>query len=190
MGKVSMAGMKQFQKQLKKIQEQEAAAFVEACAKELAARLLAKVIKRTPVGNYSKEIEVTAKRDSKHHKKGDVYKKRVNPSGKLGGTLRRGWTSKTQEEAADGRGKQAPSAEAVKQFVDLLEIQHKGDQLRIELINPVCYASYVNYGHRTAHHKGWVEGNYMVEYSEQELQAIAPKVLEARLKEFLERYMV
>lgn len=43
--------------------------FIESCAKELAARLLAKVIKRTPVGQYPKS------------------------TGKKGGTLRRGWTA-------------------------------------------------------------------------------------------------
>lgn len=43
--------------------------FIESLAKEIAARLLRKVIKRTPVGEYPKE------------------------SGKKGGTLRRGWTT-------------------------------------------------------------------------------------------------
>ena len=76
-----MAGMKKLQKQLNKLQQSEVEAFVDSCAKELAARLLAKVIKRTPVGDYPKG------------------------SGKKGGTLRRGWTSKTHEEAAGGTGK-------------------------------------------------------------------------------------
>ncbi len=140
MGTVSITGMKQFQKKLDKIPKQETDAFIEACSKELAARLLAKVIKRTPVGDYSKEMEVTAKRDSKHHKKGDIYKKKVNPSGKLGGTLRRGWTSKTHEEAAGGRGKRVPDEEEVKRFVDSLEIRREGNLLTIEIINPVNYA--------------------------------------------------
>lgn len=190
MGKVSITGMKQLQRQLEQIPQQEADAFVEACTKELAARLLAKVIKRTPVGDYSKEITVTAKRDSKHHKKGDVYKKRANPSGKLGGTLRRGWTSNSHEEAAAGRGKKSPSQEEVTQFVDSLELRREGNLLRIEIINPVSYASYVEHGHRTANHRGWVEGTHMLEYSEQELKEIAPKVLEARLNEWLKRCMV
>lgn len=69
MGGFSVAGMKKLQKQLNKIQQGNVEAFVDACAKELAARLLAKVIKRTPVGDYSKEIEVVAKKNSKHHKK-------------------------------------------------------------------------------------------------------------------------
>lgn len=43
--------------------------FIESCAKELAARLLRKVIKRTRVGRYPSK------------------------SGKKGGTLKRGWTA-------------------------------------------------------------------------------------------------
>ena len=71
-GSFKADGLKKLQKQLNKIQQDQMQAFVEECAKELAARLLAKVIKRTPVGDYSREIEVVAKKDSKHHKKGDT----------------------------------------------------------------------------------------------------------------------
>lgn len=138
MGGFSLEGMKQLKKQMEKLQEQEANAFIEACAKELAARLLTELIRRTPVGDYSKEIEVTAKRDSKYHKRGDTYTKRVNPSGKMGGTLRRGWTSRTQEEAESGKGR--PTVQDVKAFVDSIEIQHQGNMLVIEIKNPVTYA--------------------------------------------------
>ena len=85
MGKVSAGDLKKLQQELNKIEQKDVESFISACAKELAARLLAKVIKRTPVGDYSKEITVVAKKDSKHHKAGDTYTKRVNPSGKMGG---------------------------------------------------------------------------------------------------------
>jgi len=183
MGKFSASDMKKLQKQLAKLQDKQAQAFVEACTKELAARLLAKAIKRTPVGKYWREIEVVAKRDSKYHKKGDVYTKRVNPSGKLGGTLRRGWTAKTQEEAANGRGK--PTAEQVTAFLDTLEIERKDNYLVLEIKNPVEYASYVEYGHRTANHKGWVPGQFMLTLSVDEVQKIAPKVLQSKIEKFL-----
>lgn len=179
MGGFSVAGMKKLQKQLNKIQQGNVEAFIDACAKELAARLLAKVIKRTPVGDYSKEIEVVAKKDSKHHKKGDTYTKKINPSGKKGGTLRRGWTSKTHEEAESGKKASA------KAYADSLTIHHYGNTLVIEIVNPVEYASYVEYGHRTANHKGWVQGRFMLTISEQEIQNIAPKVLESKIKKFL-----
>ncbi len=152
MGSFSAAGLKKLQNQLNKIQQSQVDAFIEECAKEIAARLLAKVIKRTPVGQYPPG------------------------SGKKGGTLRRGWTS-NKGTASGGTGAQA--------FVDSLEIKHVGNMLQIEIVNPVEYASYVEYGHRTANHKGWVQGRFMLTISEQEVQAIAPNVLEAKIKKFL-----
>lgn len=183
MGNFTISDLKKLQDQLNKLQSGNVKAFVESCAKELAARLLAKVIKRTPVGDYSKEVEVTAKRDSKNHKKGDTYKKRINPSGKMGGTLRRGWTSKSHKEAESGTGKSSVSEGIA--YADSLKINHYGGFLVIEIINPVEYASYVEYGHRTRNHKGWVPGRFMLTISEQEIQGIAPKVLEAKIKKFL-----
>lgn len=181
MGKFSVSEMKKLQKQLNKLKQNNVEDFIDSCAKELAARLLAKVIKRTPVGDYSKEVEVIAKRDSKYHKKGDIYTKRVNPSGRNGGVLRRGWTSKTHEEAENGKGTPTNG----KSYADSLEINHTGNTIVIEIKNPVEYASYVEYGHRKRNHSGWVQGHFMLTISEQEIQDIAPKVLEAKIKKFL-----
>lgn len=172
-GSMDIRGLKEFQKKINQLQNPDK--FVKSCAKELAARLLAKVIKRTPVGDYSKEIEVTAKRDSKYHKKGDVYTKKVNPPGKSGGTLRRGWTG----------GKKV----SAKNYAESLKVHHFGDTYVIEIINPVEYAAYVEYGHRTANHKGWVKGRFMMTISVQELETIAPKVLEAKIMKYFEDYM-
>lgn len=55
----------------------------------------------------------------------------------------------------------------------------------IEIMNPIEYASYVEYGHRTRDHKDWVPGRFMLTISEQEIQAIAPKVLEQKIKKYL-----
>ena len=146
MGKMNFQQLKDFERKLRAMQNPDA--FVESCAKELAARLLAKVIKRTPVGTYPAG------------------------SGKKGGTLRRGWTG---EKRASASG-----------YADTLTVDHVGDKYVIEIINPVEYASYVEYGHRTANHKGWVPGVFMMTISEQELQAIAPKVLERKIKKYME----
>ena len=54
MGSFSVAGLKQLQQQLNKLQQGDVQAFVDSCAKELAARLLAAVIKRTLPGQYPK----------------------------------------------------------------------------------------------------------------------------------------
>lgn len=53
MGKFKIKGMKELQKNLEKLQPKDNQQFIEECAKELAARLYAKVVKRTPVGDYS-----------------------------------------------------------------------------------------------------------------------------------------
>lgn len=45
--------------------------------------------------------------------------------------------------------------------------------------------AYVEHGHRTANHKGWVRGQFMMTISERELQRFAPKVLENRIKDYL-----
>lgn len=92
-------------------------------------------------------------------------------SGKKGGTLRRGWTG---EKRASAQG-----------YADSLTVNHFGDTYVIEIVNPVEYASYVEYGHRTANHSGWVKGQFMMTISEQELQRIAPKVLENKIKKYL-----
>lgn len=158
MGKFDCKGMKELQKELDKLQK-ETDALMEACAKELAARLLAKVIKRTPVGDYSGDSYVCV---TKMAHKGRKVK------GKKGGTLRRGWT--TQKNGSES-----------------LEINHFGNVYVVEIINPVEYASYVEYGHRTIKKDGfgWAPGHFMLKTSEQELRQIAPKVLESKIKKFL-----
>lgn len=194
MGSFKASDLKKLQRQLNKIKDGNVDAFVEECAKELAARLLAKVIKRTPVGDYSKEIEVTAKRDSKNHKKGDAYKKRANPSGKKGGTLKRGWISQSQDEAESKKG--IPNHEEILAYVKGVQVSYSAGLYKIEIINPVEYASYVEYGHRQTPgryvpalgkrlKRGWAPGKLMLAKSEQEIQDIAPKVLESEIKKFL-----
>ena len=65
------------------------------------------------------------------------------------------------------------------------EIQKNGDTYVIEIINPVEYASYVEYGHRTANHKGWVPGQFFMQKSVQEIEKITPKILENEIKKYL-----
>lgn len=142
MGKVDFSELQKFVDKVETVlDEDQVQLFMEACAKELAARLLTKVIKRTPVG---------------------VYPDRV------GGTLRRGWTAEKQQ--------------GVMTYVNSLNVTHSGDSFTIEIVNPVEYASYVEFGHRTRNHKGWVEGKFMLTISSQEIQEAAPGVLEKKLE--------
>ena len=155
-GRCDFKQLKDLQERIQKLEGNDFDAFCEACAKELAARLLAKVIKRTPVGDYP------------------------SSTGKMGGTLRRGWTAKTEAEASSGGKSDA------KAYADAWPITKSGSMIQIEIINPVHYASYVEFGHRTRNHKGWVKGKFMLTISEQELQSQAPKILENKLKKYLE----
>ena len=142
MGKVDFSELQKFVDKVETVlDEDQVQLFMEACAKELAARLLTKVIKRTPVG---------------------VYPDRV------GGTLRRGWTAEKQQ--------------GVMTYVNSLNVTHSGDSFTIAIVNPVEYASYVEFGHRTRNHKGWVEGKFMLTISSQEVQEAAPGVLEKKLE--------
>ena len=136
-GKFEYKEFKEFSKKIQQMSEQEIInQFIESSAKELAARLLTRVKKRTPVGQYP------------------------SGSGKVGGTLRRGWT--------------------------IGEVKHEGNDCIIEVINPLEYASYVEYGHRTRDHKGWVTGKFMLTISEQELEKMTPAILERKLIKFLQ----
>lgn len=143
--------------------------FFESCAKELAARLLRKVIKRTPVGDYSEE--------SGHYVKG-----------KVGGTLRRGWTTEAtgnaehDDKAAMYNAMFGGSGTVSKSNMTVNKV---GNDYVIEIINPVEYASYVEFGHRTRNHKGWVEGKFMLTISEDEIRKSAPKILEKKLETYL-----
>ena len=147
-GKVEVRDLEIFRHNLEKsLSDDQIHLFIESCAKELAARLLAKVIKRTPVGQYSKS------------------------SGKKGGTLRRGWTN----------GKN----QAAHEYANSLKVGCFGGVYVIEIANPVEYAPYVEFGHRTRGGKGWVEGKFMLTISEQEIQADAPRILANKLKKKL-----
>jgi len=146
-GRVDYKQFQDLQKRMERLQEAARHEFFEAAAKELAARLLAKVIKRTPTGQYPAS------------------------TGKKGGTLKRGWT---------GGNKSAGKA-----FAAELQIIKIGNTYEVEIINPVEYASYVEFGHRTRNHAGWVPGRFMMTISEQEIDAAAPKILEIKLTKYL-----
>ena len=129
--------------------------FCQDVSKELAARLLALVIPRTPVGRYPKS------------------------SGKKGGTLRRGWTARTAGEAA------ASSSMDAKAYAAALPVARQGRNFYVQVINPVEYASYVEFGHRTRGGKGWVNGQYFLTLSEHDLERLTPALIERKLEALL-----
>lgn len=98
-------------------------------------------------------------------------------SGKTGGTLKRGWNM---------------------QSIKPMEIQKvgSGTVVTVRVINPVKYASYVEYGHRQKPgrfvpaigkrlKKSWVEGKFFLTKSEMELESELPGIIERKLERFL-----
>lgn len=156
-GRVDYKQLQRLQKNMDKLEKTDFDKFCEDAAKELAARLLARVIKRTPVGSYE--------------------------DGTVGGTLRRGWTATSHREAelASTFG----GGTGANKFSDSLIVKRKGSIYEVEVINPVEYASYVEYGHRTRNHKGWVQGRFMMTISADEVEQKAPKILEKKLMKLL-----
>ena len=57
----------------------------------------------------------------------------------------------------------------------------------VEISNPLEYSSYVEHGHRTSNHAGWVPGQFMMTISMRELEEQAPAMLERKLAELIRR---
>lgn len=127
-----------FKEQIEKLQEHEIDTFKRNATNEMGQRFYAKVVKRTPVGQYPAG------------------------SGKVGGTLRRGWRIGQVKKITNG--------------------------YEVQISNNVFYASYVNYGHRTRN-GGWWTGYFYKEKSELELESEMPKLLERKLVKFLQDKM-
>lgn len=68
-------------------------------------------------------------------------------------------------------------------------IRRIGKWYKIVLINNLEYAAYVEYGHRTSNHHGWVQGKFMMTISAKEIETLAPAVIERRVKSFLNQVM-
>lgn len=175
-GNADFKDLAEFQRNLEKL-DQEMSAFCEECLRELAARLLAKVKRRTPVGKAPKldeaaEVKVTgASRKVKTFLSKSGANQQKYWAGYVGGTLRRSWA--------------------------IGEIARNGDSYTIEVINPTKYASYVEYGHRQTPgryvpalgrslKKAWVPGVFMLTISEQEIQRIAPALTDKKLQKKLQ----
>lgn len=184
--------LKEYADKLEKLTDADIEELCIKCSKELAARLLALVIPATPVGKNKYTYETKKIYDywredgtddvaGKRHRYDTGKTKVVRHTVKVGGTLRRGWTSKTHDEAASGTGKRGKPA---KEYAASLPVRKVGDYYKIQIINPVEYASYVEFGHRTKS-GGWVEGQYMLTISEEQLKQISPAVLQRMINKKL-----
>ncbi|MEK4425870.1 HK97 gp10 family phage protein [Solibacillus sp. FSL K6-1523] len=131
--RVNFHELKRMQKKIERLGK-DYEKFLESMTKEIASRLLSKVIKRTPVGVYE--------------------------DGQVGGTLRRGWTIEAN-------------------------VRKVGNVYEVEVINPTEYAQYVEFGHRTRNHQGWVNGRFMMTISADEVERAAPAIIKRKLTRML-----
>lgn len=121
---------------------------------------------QTMTNNMSEIMDLCAK-ELAQHLIGKVIKRtpvgvHSKKSGKKGGTLKKGWSQ-------DGKYK----------------IYHSPSACLIEIKNPIEYASYVEYGHRTVN-GGWVPGQLMMTISADEIQRDGPAILEKKIKKWME----
>ena len=72
--------------------------------------------------------------------------KRTPERPKNGGTLKRGWK--------------------------LSKVKSNPKSVTIDVYNAVPYAIYVEKGHRTKNHRGWVEGKFMLEKAENDVKQV------------------
>lgn len=141
--------LKKYKEQIDRLSSKDKDELFQSCSRELASRLLAKVIPRTPVGVYPKG------------------------SGKVGGTLRRGWTGGKTESGAG--------------YANKLPVTKTGSTYFVRVENPTEYASYVEHGHRKRGDKGWVEGKHMLRISEDELNQQSGSILGRKIEKELRR---
>lgn len=182
-GSVDFRQLQELERKLSRLSRGDFDKFCRQTARELAARLLADVKKRTPTGSVPDDI--SKNRKSKIAVVGASGKKRKLFSreaaiyqqywaGYTGGSLRNAWTVTL-----------APRT---------------GSAYVVTIINNLEYASYVEYGHRQqpgryvpalgkSLKEAWVPGKYMLTIALQDLERILPALLEQRLYSFLQEVM-
>lgn len=131
---------------------------LERVIKGIAARLLRTVKLNTPVGQYDKPVSFIAYEGTDK----ETLVSFTPHTGKLGGTLRRGW------------------------FID--GYTNSGGYYTIKVVNNVEYAPYVENGHRIKRDGktvGWVPGVFMLKISEQKIEKQIDKFVENELRKVL-----
>lgn len=195
--KINIRGLETYKESLSNLSNEQLEEFSTETLKELGARLLTKVIKRTPTGVKPKFTGKKTIRVKGEGGKTDLFLTKEGAilqeywSGYSGGTLKRGWTSETEAEAKNGG-----ENKNILEYAKSLPIKKTGNKSEISIINPVHWASYVEYGHRQTPGRyvpaigkrlkyAWVDGRFMLTESEDELTKEAPDIVEKRLKKFL-----
>lgn len=203
-GKCDFEELKRLDEKIKKLEEVD---FDETCRKaadKLAQILLAKVVRRTPVGvkpNLSKDFEgkqLTVKVEGRSSQtvrqragNGIVeYKREVRRTREI-------FTKDGERYARIMSYWDGYQGGTLRRAWQVLPVAKSGEQYIITIVNDLYYASYVEYGHRQTPGRyvpalgkslkaSWVKGKFMLTISEKELMTLAPKMLEAELDKAIE----
>lgn len=134
--RVDIRELRKFKENIDRLSDTDIEKMNERIIKETARRFLNEVIQRTPVGLYPEG------------------------SGRVGGTLRRGWTA------------------------NQINVRKNGSNYEVEIINSVDYASFVEYGHRTRN-GGWVNGRFFMTISVDRVEGMAPAIAQKHIRRTL-----
>ena len=69
---------------------------------------------------------------------------------------------------------------------ELLGAEKQGDTYVVTIVNNTEYASWVNFGHRKADHSGWVEGQFFLEITMDEIEKLLPQIVGPQYRAYLE----
>lgn len=199
MSRTDFSQLTEFRDKIQSLSDGKASQFCDECTKELSARLLAKVVRRTPAGQAPQEFqgkdgrkkrreteEVTGASGKKRKMlTSDASRYQQYWAGYVGGTLRRGWTAGQKVSNVGDYARSLP--------VNVMSNNHV-----INIINQVEYATYVEYGHRQTPGRyvpalgkclksSWVKGQFMMTDSVKEIQARAPQIVQRKLDEFIQK---
>lgn len=143
---------------------------------EIAQRVLEKVIEKTPTGKHprsirftanlpEREVEFTTRNGERVEFTARAKKIKVRfKNGKRipGGTLRRGWR------------------------IEAVQILYGEEYYRLDVVNDVEYAAYVEHGHRIVGRNGkvygWKPGRHMLKISVAEVEEEIPGIVEKQLR--------
>ena len=137
--------------------------FCKGLAKELAARLLRKVVNRTPVGDYSDTYEFVDAGDGKF----------LQESGKLGGELRRAWLTENTLEVRGNGGVYTITIQNSMFYASYVEYGHRQQ--------PGRYVPAINKKLK----EPFTPGKFMLTKSEEEIRKMAPRFVEKKVEEWL-----
>ncbi len=159
-GNCDFSDLKELQERFKKSTNPDSEReFIESCLRELAARLLRKVIKRTPTGRYPAE------------------------TGKTGGNLRRGWTG--QQDIDVAAYVQTIQVNRVGNYYEIEIINPVEYAIYVENGHRQTPGRFVPaLGKRLK--VSWVQGKFMLKISVDELKGQIPAILQKKVERYLE----